>query len=351
MEKKVTIVMSSYNHEEYVEETIKSVLNQTYKGYKFIVADDASTDGTVNILMKYEDIIDEIHLYDVNSGSGRCQDLILDAQTKYTAMINSDDTWEPQKLEKQVAYMEEHPECGACFAWCNEVDEDGSLSDLQAFQAGNHSKEEWMFLFWQSANCLAHPSILIRTELYQELCRENKGVFRQLPDFYMWLQMIQKWEIHVIEENLVQFRHHKKNENVSAGTVVNGMRNDMEAEYMWYRIMKEMDDFYFKKAFKGIMINPDAKSKEEVACEKYFVLCQSPITPVQSAAVLYYYDVFECVENYSVLQEQYAYSNREFYRAEMQMGKGRLLVDLMNENNELRKLLRQIIDASNAHIE
>ena len=126
MNELVTIIMSAYNHGEYVEDAIKSVLNQTYKNYKFIVADDASTDNTVDVLMKYEDVIDEIHLYDTNSGYGRGSELILLSQTKYTAIINSDDRWEPQKLEKQITYMEQHPEYGACFTWCDEVDEDGN---------------------------------------------------------------------------------------------------------------------------------------------------------------------------------------------------------------------------------
>lgn len=344
MDKKVTIVMSAYNHEEYVEQTIKSVLNQTYKDYKFVVADDASTDHTVDILMKYEDKIDEIHLFDVNSGGGRGRELILNSDTKYTARINSDDTWAPQKLEKQVAYMEEHPECGACFTLCNEVDETGKLIDIQVFRANNQTKEEWMYTFWRRGNCLAHPSILIRTELYQELCKENNGVFRQLPDLYMWMRLIQKWEIHIIQENLVQFCHHEKNRNVSACTAVNCFRSDMEAEYIWYKTMKAMDTEYFKKAFKRVMMNPDASSDEEILCEKYFVLCISPVMPIQSAAALYYYDVFENAEKYNVLCEKYAYHNREFYQQEMQIGKGKFQVELFEQNNELRGILQKVAE-------
>ena len=54
MDKKVTIIMSAYNHEDYIESAIRSVLNQTYKNYKFIVADDASTDHTAEILPDME---------------------------------------------------------------------------------------------------------------------------------------------------------------------------------------------------------------------------------------------------------------------------------------------------------
>ena len=343
MRKKVTIVMSAYNHAGYITQAIDSILNQTFKNYKFVMADDGSTDDTVEKIMKYEDKIDEIHLYDINSGHGRCRELILNSDTEYTAMMNSDDIWAPDKLEKQVKYMDEHPECGACFTWCNEVDENGIPVEMQVFHESNRSKEEWMFYFWRKGNCLAHPSVLIRTELYQELCKGNNGVFRQLPDFYMWLQLIQQWEIHIIEEDLVRFLHHKMNENVSASTSINCVRNDMEAEYIWYKIMRKMNAAFFKKSFQSMMMNPDAKSTEEIICEKYFVMCISPLEAVQSAAVLYYYDLFENKENYLVLQQKYKYSNREFYIKEMKIGKGKKQIDLMKENAEWKRMINQLM--------
>lgn len=333
MDKKVTIIMSAYNHEDYIESAIRSVLNQTYKNYKFIVADDASTDHTAEILMKYENSIDEIHLYDKNSGHGRGREFILQADTEYTAIISSDDFWEQQKLERQIDYMEQHPECGACFTWCDEIDEEGKLTDIQIFRVKNRSKEEWMFHFWKNGNCLAHPSILIRTEVYQFLCKKNISVFRQLSDFYMWVKLIQNWEIHIIEEPLVKFCHHKNNQNVSAFTAVNCIRTDMENEYIWYKIMKEMSDEYFKEAFRTMLINPKAASREEIICEKFFVLCMSPVMAIQSAAALYFYDVFENPDYYKVLCEKYGYTNKMFYEQEMQIGKGRYQLELLKESS------------------
>lgn len=337
MKKRVTVIMSAYNHQEYVEEAIQSVLNQTYRDFKFIVADDASTDNTANIITKYKDLIDEIHLFEENSGHGRTRELISYSDTEYIAEINSDDSWEQDKLKKQVAYMDKHPECGACFTWCNEIDENGEKTDIQIFQVDNRSKEEWMFYFWKNGNCLANPSILIRRELYVKLCSKNIGVYRQLPDFYMWLQLIQKWEIHIIKKNLTTFRHHKKNENVSAFTVVNSIRTNMENEYIWYRMMKKMDYDYFKRAFQNVLMNPDAWNEKELLCEKFFVLCISPVMATQSAAVLYYYDVFENLENYKVLCEKYGYCNKIFFQQEMLMGKGKYQLNLLQESSSKEK--------------
>lgn len=337
LDKKVTIIMSAYNHEDYIESAIRSVLDQTYKNYKFIVADDASTDHTADILMKYENDIDEIHLYDNNSGYGRGRLFILQSETEYTAIISSDDFWEKQKLEKQINYMEQHPECGACFTWCDEINENGVSLENQIFCIKNRSKEEWMMYFWKNGNCLAHPSILIRTEIYKQLCSSNISVFKQLPDFFMWIQLVQKWEIHIIEEKLVKFRYHKKNQNVSAFTAVNCIRTDMENEYIWYKIMKEKDDTYFKKVFQSTLINPNAESKEELVCEKFFILCISPVMAIQSSAVLFFYDVFQNPEYYRVLTEKYGYTAKMFYEQEMMIGKGKYQLDLLKENSVLRR--------------
>ena len=348
MEPKITVVMSAYNHEKYVEKAIQSVLNQTYKNIYFCVADDASSDNTANIIMKYEEKIDEIHLYDTNSGHGRWMSLILNSKTEYTAVINSDDWWENTKLEKQLFYLEKHPECAACFTWCNEVEEDGSLMEKQLFQSTNKSKEEWMYTFLLQGNCLAHPSILIRTEIYQKLFSDNNSVFRQLPDFNMWIKLVQEHEIYVINEMSTNFLHHSKgqNMNVSTPNLENSVRNDIEMAFIWYTAMKNMDDKYFKKAFKKVMVNPNANSHIEILCEKYFVLCTSSLLGVQMAAINYYYDVFQNMENYEILKQKYAYTNKLFHEIDTKIGNGAEIIkerELRDQSLELLKKMQSII--------
>lgn len=346
MKNKITVVMSAYNHEKYVEKAITSVLNQTYKNVYFCVADDASSDDTANIIMKYEKEIDEIHLYDINSGHGRWMPLILNSKTKYTAIINSDDWWETTKLEKQISYMEEHPECAACFTWCKEVGEDGLAIDKQVFQTTNKSKEEWMYTFLLQGNCLAHPSILIRTEIYQKLFAFNNSVFRQLPDFNMWIRLVQEYEIYVIDEELTNFLHHDKgqNMNVSTPNLENTVRNDIEMAFIWYTAMKNMDDGYFKKAFKKIMVDPNANLHEEILCEKFFALCTSTMIGTQMAALNYFYDVFQAGKNYEVLKSKYGYTNKMFHEIDTKIGYGGEFIKEHKLRNQSLDLLRKMED-------
>lgn len=326
-DKRVTVVMSTYNHEDYVEDAIESILNQTYRDFVFLVADDASTDGTVDKLMKYEDKVDEIHLFDINSGYSRCYPLILESQTEYIALMNSDDEWMPTKLEKQVEYLDTHPDVAACFTAANVTDESGFFNS-QLFANQNRSKEEWFFLFWAGGNQLAHPSVLIRADIYKELWR-GISVFRQLPDYYMWLRLVQKYEIHVLEEQLIRFRFHTtsdgKSENVSYQSIENNLRGFMEGSFIWYELFKNMDDDFFKKAFSSIMINPDATTREELACEKYFVLSVSPLIDVQQAATMFFYDVFRDELSMLVLAERYNFTEKLFYKREIETGLGAMI--------------------------
>lgn len=344
MEPGVTIIMSAYNHEQYVEQAIQSVLAQTYQGAYFIAADDASTDNTAAILMKYEEQIDELHLYDLNSGSSRGRDLIFRVRTEYTAMINSDDYWERDKLEKQVRYLEEHPECAACFTWCNEIDEDGNDKSSGMFQQKNKTKEEWMRFFWENGNCLAHPSILIRTKVYQEVTKENTALFRQLSDYYRWLLLVQKYELHIIEEKLINFRYHDSaaGVNVSMPNNENMIRDAMEQSYMWYKIMLEMDDQYFRNAFADILKDKEASSHEQILCEKYFVLASSPILGVAQASIYFYYEVFRDIEVYQVLMNNYGFYNKDFYSKELQIGFPKLICDVDKTNKKILGLMDDI---------
>lgn len=322
-DKKITVVMSAYNHGKYIGRTIESVLNQTYQGFKFLVADDASQDDTVDVIMRYEDKIDEIHLFDINSGGGRVDALLPSVDTPYTALINSDDYWESEKLEKQLAYMEADPDCAACFTWCNIRDEEGKLKENQYFNVGNRTRYEWMYRFATYGNCLAHPSILIKTDIYRHLvCDTNIGTTRQTPDFYMWVKLIQKHDIHIIEEPLTNFLEHssKLSANVSASVIENEIRTEMEMAHIFNREMKNMDDNFFRRAFRSVMKNPNAPTHEEIMCEKFFALLSSPCIGIQDAAISFYSDVFYDQSMYHVMVEKYGYTNKDFYKTNVSKG-------------------------------
>lgn len=311
----VSVLMSAYNHEKYVGKTIESVLNQTYQNFEFLIADDCSTDGTVEEILKYEDRIDEIHLFDEN-GYGRLDFLSQRANGKYIAIINSDDMWEKEKLEKQVFYLENHPQTAACFTGGLCIDEDENPMNFNLFLMDNMKKENWMHYFFEYGNCLAHPSILIRKDIYEKLVNSGICIFRQLPDFWMWVKLVQKYEIYIIEKELIKFRFHEKGDNIntSARTEENGIRYCNEECYLWYDTIKNMDGTYFKKVFKNEIINKNASSKEEILCEKLFLLKNANKIHLRQAALFFIYDICQDKKVLSILKDKYNFKYVDIYK-------------------------------------
>lgn len=105
---KVSIIIPSYNHSKFIGKAIESVLYQTYENFELLIIDDASPDNSVDVIKKYED--PRIKFYGFETNQGAVDTLnhgIINSSSEYIALLNSDDYWEIDKLEKQVHFLEE----------------------------------------------------------------------------------------------------------------------------------------------------------------------------------------------------------------------------------------------------
>ncbi|MBR7157068.1 MAG: glycosyltransferase family 2 protein, partial [Bacteroidales bacterium] len=104
----VSIITPSYNSEKYIDETIQSVIAQTYSNWEMLIVDDCSNDTTRNIVKKYILSDSRIKLYELphNSGPSVARNTAIGkANGTFLAFLDSDDIWFPNKLEEQIAYM------------------------------------------------------------------------------------------------------------------------------------------------------------------------------------------------------------------------------------------------------
>ena len=107
----VSIIMPSYNCGNYLEETIRSVQAQTYKNWEIIFVDDCSKDDTIRRVSELRDKDPRIKLYQNHSNLGAAvsrNKALREANGRWIAFLDSDDLWEPMKLEKQIMFMEEN---------------------------------------------------------------------------------------------------------------------------------------------------------------------------------------------------------------------------------------------------
>lgn len=107
MEELVSIIMPNYNGAKYLQETINSVLTQTYTNWELLFVDDCSTDNSLDIVRSYQDSRIKILQNDKNSGAAVSRNYALrEAKGKWIAFLDSDDLWMSEKLKKQIAFME-----------------------------------------------------------------------------------------------------------------------------------------------------------------------------------------------------------------------------------------------------
>ncbi|MBR5052047.1 MAG: glycosyltransferase family 2 protein [Bacteroidaceae bacterium] len=132
MEELVSVIMPSYNGAKYIAASIDSIISQTYKNWELIITDDCSNDGTQDIIKAYEAKDNRIrgYYFDKNQGSGATRNkCIEEARGRYLAFCDSDDRWLPEKLEKQIAFMQEH-DYAFTYASYYTCDEEGTVNGI-----------------------------------------------------------------------------------------------------------------------------------------------------------------------------------------------------------------------------
>lgn len=219
---KVSVILTSFNHQKYIREAIDSVLDQSFTDFELIIWDDASTDASWSVINSYSDRRIKAFRNTENRRPifGVTKAISEVATGEYIAMHHSDDVWVLDKLEKQVAYLDSHPETGAVFSNALAITEDSSpLADEQhfyfhIFNQPNKTRHEWLRFFFSRGNALCHPSVLIRKVCYAD-CGLYRYGFAQVGDLDMWIRLCLKYEIHVVAEKLVKFRVRDNEANAS----------------------------------------------------------------------------------------------------------------------------------------
>nr|WP_163969775.1 glycosyltransferase family 2 protein [Oceanobacillus halotolerans] len=127
----ISIITPAYNAERFIRETIESVLAQTYSNWEMVIVDDCSTDKTVEYVKAYQQQDDRINLIvlEENQGSAVARNTAMEhAKGRYIAFLDSDDLWYPEKLEKQLRFMQEK-DVGFSFTQYIRMQEDGTLKN------------------------------------------------------------------------------------------------------------------------------------------------------------------------------------------------------------------------------
>lgn len=250
---RISVILTSYNHEKYIAKAIDSVLNQTFVDFELIILDDASTDGSWGIIESYSDHRIKAIRNKINQGSavGILDVIETVSEGHYIAMHHSDDEWTLDKLQKQVQFLDERPFVGAVFSLVQIIDENDKRLDSNWFEHGNRSRAEWLNLLFNEKNYLAHPSVLIRKEVFSSV-----GVYKryllQTPDAEMWSRVLLKFDIHVVQERLTLHRVFSDFSNTSGKRVDVAIRAANEWNVLRKNFLVITDQDFVFEIFPGI---------------------------------------------------------------------------------------------------
>lgn len=189
----VTIRCITYNHEPYIRQCLEGfVMQKTNFRFEAIVHDDASTDGTADIIREFADkypgiikpIFETENQYSKHDGS-ICR--IMDAHThgKYIAICEGDDYWiDPLKLQKQVDFMESHPEFGMCYTQCNYYYQNNDFLEKEAWGGPNESFKQFIM-----RNTVPTLTVMLRTEKEKEYIDTIKPSTKKwlMGDYPRWI--------------------------------------------------------------------------------------------------------------------------------------------------------------------
>ena len=196
----VSVIMPSFNCGRFVEETIRSVQAQTYQNWEIIFMDDCSTDDTIRRVSSMREKDPRIHLYQnvANSGAAVSRNNALrEAKGRWIAFLDSDDLWYPEKLEKQIEFMEKNSFHFSCTGH-NFIDEGGKPIGLYQTSPFHINKRKMFDYCWIGALTAMYDANVIGLIQIADIKKNN--------DYAIWLKAIQKADCFCIDECLGSYR-------------------------------------------------------------------------------------------------------------------------------------------------
>ena len=216
----ISVLMSVYNGEKYILDAIKSVLNQSYVNFEFIIIDDGSTDNTLSIIKSFSDNRIKLIQNKKNLGLTKSLNIGLEAAAgKYIARMDADDICDPERLSLQLNYLNNHPEIGVLGTDIELINKVGkkfnSKKNIKSLNIHNsiayifntqkpksHNLCIWYLLF---KNCFYHPTVIFKKDVIIEAGGYKA---KRSEDLDLWSRLFLKTKFANLKSSLLYHRIH-----------------------------------------------------------------------------------------------------------------------------------------------
>jgi glycosyltransferase involved in cell wall biosynthesis len=195
---RVSVIIPTYNRAALVKEAVASVLAQTYRDFELLVVDDGSTDGTLEALAAFGGKIRVLASPDRGGVSAARNAGIAAAQGEWLAFLDSDNLWLPEKLARQMAFMEANSRL-----LLSQTEEIWVRRGVKVNPPRTHKKEGGRIFLRSLERCLVSPSAAV---LHRRLLDEHGGFDEDLPaaeDYDLWLRLSWRYDVGLLPEPLI----------------------------------------------------------------------------------------------------------------------------------------------------
>lgn len=261
---KISVLMAVYNGEKSVRKTIASVLNQTYSDFELVIIDDCSTDKTLEIIQSYSDSDPRLVVSTNKTNIGQINSLNLGlgkAKGVYIARTDAGDISLPQRFEKQVAYLEEHPEVVVVGTGAVRYDAEGRVIDVLRMPSDPARMRQMAVV----TSPIIHVSVMMRKETIIQADGYHPDYFIS-ADYQLWSKLLQEnFQLANIPEVLVGYEVSPKSlGNASKGGILIAeaskiIQSNIAAFARRSVSLKQAEDMY-----KFFMLDLDMLSRDEI---------------------------------------------------------------------------------------
>ncbi len=247
----ISIIITVYNGERFLGEAIVSCLNQTYDNLELIIIDDGSTDSSLDIINSFDDDRIVLLINESNKGQSYSRNRgIKESSGEYIAIMDADDVAYPDRIQKQLDYLELNHE-DICFTWADLIDSEGNVTGVKKTSA-NISLIRAKLLF----ECpLIHPTSFWRKDAFVQNNLWYDEQYTYAQDYELWSRAIRHVKFAVLEESTLKFRFmNEASISFSKGDRQEGFReliSNREIKELFSEGFDNLDSFWgVRKAYK-----------------------------------------------------------------------------------------------------
>ena len=200
---RVTVLVPVRNGQRWIRESLVSLATQTYRDFEILLIDDGCTDSSL-------EIAESMGIPELRVTKGPEQGLaralsqgVVESRGSLIARQDADDISEPNRLERQVRHLDEHPNCVAVGSWAREISESGTVTGILKAPVNDRAARVRALLF----SPLIHPSVMMRRSVVLSVGNyQSPGTAPYAEDYDLWSRLLQVGVIHSLPETLIRYR-------------------------------------------------------------------------------------------------------------------------------------------------